>query len=180
MNFFRALVDDVCGVIKKIAQTREDLCVQPALNISDRLLRRRVVFLCGGGQKFHAVLPIIARIAVKQSDLHARPEVKPGGFFKMSKPLFGLPVLIIQLADLIFRRNAAVFRRTHEVRQLHIRHPFVGLHGELILCIGMIFVRSHAQIFHFVARLFGKFSVAVALVNQIHRRGTPFVGGNFP
>ena len=104
MNFFRALVDDVCGVIKKIAQTREDLCVQPALNISDCLLCWRVVFLCGGGQKFHAVLPIIARIAVKQSDLHARPEVKPGGFFKMSKPLFGLPVLIIQLADFILDR----------------------------------------------------------------------------
>ena len=98
----------------------------------------------------------------------------------MSKPLFGLPVLIIQLADLILRRNAAVFRRTHEVRQLHMRHPFVGLHGEFILRISVIFVRSHAQIFHFVARLFGKFSVAVALVNQIHRRGTLFIGGNFP
>ena len=98
----------------------------------------------------------------------------------MSKPLFGLPVLIIQLADLIFRRNATVFRRTHEVRQLHIRHPFVGLHGEFILCVGVVFVRSHAQIFHFVARFFGKLSVAVALVNQIHRRGTPFVSGYFP
>ena len=115
MNFFRALVDDIRGIIKKIAQTREDLCVQPALNISDCLLRGRIVFLCGGGQKFHAMLPIIARIAVKQSDLRARPEIKPGSFFKMSKPLFGLPVLIIQLADLIFRRGATVFRRTHEV-----------------------------------------------------------------
>lgn len=117
MNFFRALVDDVCGVIKKIAQTRKDLCVESTLNISDRLLSGRVVFLCGGGQKFHSVLPIIARIAVKQSDLHARPEVKPGGFFKMSKPLFGLPVLIIQFSDFILRRSAAVLRRTHEVLQ---------------------------------------------------------------
>ena len=126
------------------------------------------------------MLPIIARVAVKQPDLCARPEVGCGGFFKMSKPLFGLPVLIIQLADLILRRNAAVFRRTHKVRQLHIRHPFVGLHGKLILRISVIFVRSHSQIFHFVARLFGKFSVAVALVDQIHRRGTLFIGGNFP
>lgn len=101
MNFFRALVNDVCGVIKKIAQTRKDLCVQPALNISDCLFCGRIVFLCGGCQEFHAVLPIIARVAVKQSDLRTRPEVKPGGFFKMSKPLFGLPVLIIQFADFI-------------------------------------------------------------------------------
>ena len=65
MNFFRAFVDDICGVIKKIAQTREDLCVQPALNISDCLLRGCVVFLGSGSQEFRAVLPIIARIAVK-------------------------------------------------------------------------------------------------------------------
>ena len=61
------------------------------------------------------MFPIIARIAVKQSDLRARPEIGCGGFFKMSKPLFGLPVLIIQLAGFILCRGAAVFRRTHEV-----------------------------------------------------------------